>query len=114
MGTKEILRVKMKVAIQGLGEVAASVEFVLEREHPDIAYILCADGQLKHIAFRAGYARSNEQVIAGAAKRSGTKVVYERCDISDPRSIMDAVRKVMRQIKKGGTVVVNYGAAPQR
>ena len=89
----------MKIAIQGLGEVPASVEFVLERERPDVTYILCSDSQLKHTAFNAGYTRPNKQAIAEAAKRTGTKVVYKRCDPFDPKSIMEAVRWVMRRVR---------------
>ncbi len=106
----------MKVAIQGLGDVPASVEFVLEKERPDITYILCSDNQLRHTAFAAGYTKSNEEVIKKAAKRSRTKVVYERCNIFDPKSIMEAVRGVMGQIKRGDTIIVNYasGSAAMR
>ncbi len=106
----------MKVAIQGMGEVPASVEFVLERERPDVTYILCSESQLKHVAFNAGYTGSNEQIIAEAAKRTGTKVVYERCDPFDPKSIMEAVRRIMGRVKERDTIVVNYasGSAAMR
>jgi len=106
----------MKVAIQGLGDVPASVEFVLERERPDVTYILCSDNQLKHVAFSAGYTRPNELVIAEVAKRAGTKVMYERCDPFDPRSITEAVRRILGRVKRRDEVIVNYasGSAAMR
>ena len=98
----------MKVLIQSLGEVPATIELALEKERPDITYIICSDFQLKKVASAAKYRRSNEAVIKKAAKKSGTKVVFQICDTLEPKSISEAIGKVIKQIKPEDEVTINY------
>jgi hypothetical protein len=98
----------VKVLIQGLGEVPATIELALEREKPDITYIISSDFQLKKVASEAKYKSSNEAVIKKAAKKTGTKVVFQTCDTLEPKSISEAIGKVIKQIKPEDDVVINY------
>lgn len=98
----------MKVLIQSLGEVPATIELALEREKPDVTYIISSDFQLKKVASTAKYKSSNEAVIKKAAKKTGTKVVFQTCDTLEPKSISEAIGKVIKQIKPEDEVVINY------
>ena len=98
----------MKVLIQSLGEVPATIELALEKEKPDITYIICSDYQMKNVASSAGYKRSNEEVIKKAAEKTGTKVVFQICDTLEPKSISEAIGKVIKQIKPEDQVTINY------
>ena len=98
----------MKVLIQSLGEVPATIEFALEEERPDITYVICSDYQLKNIAKVANYKISNEAVIKEAAKKTGTKVVFKLCNTLEPKSISKAISEVIEQIKPGDDVTINY------
>jgi hypothetical protein len=103
----------MKVLIQGLGEVPATIEYALEREKPEVTYILCSDYQLKKTASYAGYTEPNEIVIRNAAEATSTKVVFKLCDIFDPASVCMTIAEVIREVKPTDEVVINYtgGAA---
>ncbi|MEM3401763.1 MAG: hypothetical protein QW179_01160 [Candidatus Hadarchaeales archaeon] len=103
----------MKILIQGLGEVPATVEFALEKEKPDVTYIICSDFQMKNIATAGGYTEPSQTVIERAASKTGTKVVWQVCDIFDIKSVGAAISKVFSQIKPTDEVVINYtgGAA---
>lgn len=98
----------MKVLIQSLGEVPATIELALEKEKPDITYIICSDYQLKNVASAAGYKKSNEVVIKKAAERTGAKVVFQVCDTLEPKSISKAIGEVIEQIKPDDDVAINY------
>jgi hypothetical protein len=98
----------LKVLIQSLGEVPATIEFALEEERPDITYVICSDYQLKNIAKVANYKISNEAVIKEAAKKTGTKVVFKLCNTLEPKSISKAISEVIEQIKPGDHVTINY------
>ena len=67
----------MKVLIQSLGEVPATIELALEKEKPDITYIISSDYQLKDIASKHGYKKSNEEVIKSAAKRWALRLFFK-------------------------------------
>jgi len=103
----------VKVLIQGLGEVPATIEFALERERPDVTYIVCSDYQLNNIASDAGYTEPNQAIIEAAAVKTNTKVVWEVCDIFDVNSVGESITRVFNHINPGDEVVVNYtgGAA---
>jgi len=98
----------VKVLIQSLGEVPATIELALEKEKPDITYIICSDYQMKDVASAAGYKKPNEEVIKKAAEKTGTKVVFQICDTLEPRSISEAIGKVVKQIKPDDDVAINY------
>jgi len=98
----------VKVLIQSLGEVPATIELALEREKPDVTYIICSDFQLKKVSSAAKYKSSNEAVIKKAAKKSGTKVVFQTCDTLEPKSISETIGKVVKQIKPEDKVTINY------
>ena len=98
----------MKVLIQSLGEVPATIELALEKEKPDLTYIICSDYQMKNVASSAGYKRSNEEVIKKAAEKTGTKVVFQICDTLEPKSISKAIGDVIKQIKPDDQVTINY------
>jgi len=98
----------VKVLIQSLGEVPATIELALEKEKPDITYIICSDYQMKNVASSAGYKRSNEEVIKNAAEKTGTKVVFQMCDTLEPKSISKAIGDVIKQIKPEDQVTINY------
>jgi hypothetical protein len=104
----KIRRGEMKVLIQSLGEVPATIEFALEEEKPDITYIICSDYQLKEVARGAKYETSNETVITKVAKKTGTKVVFKLCDTLEPKSISKAIGEVIEQIKPSDDVTINY------
>jgi hypothetical protein len=100
--------VKVKVLIQSLGEVPATIELALEKEKPDITYIISSDYQLKEVASQHGYKKCNEEVIKKAAEKTGTKVVFQICDTLEPKSISEAIGKVIKQIKPDDDVTINY------
>jgi hypothetical protein len=110
---KRGIGVGLKVLIQGLGEVPATLEFALERERPDVTYVICSEYQLENIASAGGYTEPNRAIIEAAAKKTNTKVVLETCDVFDVDSVGEAIARVFGQINAGDEVVVNYtgGAA---
>lgn len=63
--------------IQGLGEVPSTIEFALEKEKPDVIYILCSEFQAKSVASAAGYKEPNEAVIKKAAEKVNAKVIFK-------------------------------------
>ena len=99
----------MKVAIQGLGEVPKTIEIVLRDEKPSRTYIICSEYQANLVASKSGYTKSNEEVIKEAAKKTGTEVIFYKCDVFDPRSIYEAIKKVLQQVDiKKDEIIVNY------
>ncbi|MEM2907979.1 MAG: hypothetical protein QXP65_02105 [Candidatus Hadarchaeales archaeon] len=102
-----------KILIQGLGDVPIPIELALEREKPDVTYILCSEYQMKNVARSAGYKKSSQAVIERVAKKTGTKVVFQLCDIFSPQSVSEAIGQVIKQIKPDDEVIINYtgGAA---
>jgi hypothetical protein len=99
----------MKIAVQGLGEVPTTIKLVLEKEKPNVTYILCSDYQLGYVASHAGYTESNEAVIRKAAEKVGARLVFKKCDVFDPKSICESIGQILREVKpKSDEVVVNY------
>lgn len=99
----------MKVAIQGLGEVPATIELVLEKEKPNITYILTSDFQTKYIASHAGYKKANEVVIKEAGERTGAKIVFKECDCFDPKSVAETITGVLQEIEiERDEIIINY------
>jgi hypothetical protein len=103
----------MKVLIQALGEVPATVQFAIEKERPDITYVLSSPYQMRNIAASCGYAEPSKVIIEKTAKRFKTKVVWQPCDPFDVKSVGEALVKVFKEIKPTDEVLVNYtgGAA---
>ena len=103
----------MKVLIQGLGEIPATVIFAIEKEKPDITYILCSKYQMELVASSAGYTEKNEDVVEKAAKKTNTKVVFQKCNVFEPKSVGEAIGEIIKRIKPNDEVVINYtgGAA---
>jgi hypothetical protein len=99
---------QLKVALQGLGEVPTPAKLTLEREKPDIMYVICSDYQLKLVASAAGYKESNESVIRKAAKKVKAKLVFEKCDTFDPRAVGATIGKVLTHVEKDDRIIVNY------
>lgn len=107
----------MKVLIQGLGEVPATIELALKKEKPEITYILCSDYQLNYTASSRGYTKPNRQVVTEAARKVKAKVVFKRCNVFDPASISAAVRGIVERVDPlKDEIVINYagGSAPVR
>ncbi len=99
----------MKVAIQGLGEVPTTIELVLEKEKPDVTYILTSDFQLKYVAAHAGYKKANEVVIKKIGEKTGTKIVFKECDCFNPRSIAETITEVLQEIGvERDEIIINY------
>lgn len=99
----------MKIAIQGLGEVPTTVLVVLEREKPEVSYIICSDYQLKHVAKDAGFDKSNEETIREKAEKLGCKVEFRVCDVFDPTSVGEILGEILAGLDpKKDEVVVNY------
>jgi hypothetical protein len=103
----------MKVVVQGLGEVPATIEFTLEKEKPEVTYIISSEYLMKKTASSAGYTEPNESVVKKAAEKTGTKVIFKMCDIFDPASVCATIAEVIRELKLTDEVVINYtgGAA---
>jgi hypothetical protein len=103
----------LKILIQGLGEVPATIEFALEKERPDVTYIICSDYQKKNVATAGGYTEPSDMVIEKKAAETNTKVIWQLCDIFDVRSVGEAIGKVFKEIKPEDEVIINYtgGAA---
>jgi hypothetical protein len=99
---------RLKVALQGLGEVPTPAKLTLEREKPDVMYVICSDYQLKLVASTAGFKESNESVIRKAAKKVKVKLVFKRCDTFDPRAVGVAIGEVLKNVEKDDSIVVNY------
>lgn len=107
----------MKVLIQGLGEVPATIELALKKEKPDVTYILCSDYQLDYVAHSGGYTKPNRLVVKEAARKVRAKLILKVCNVFDPESISNAIHSIMREIDPlKDEVVVNYagGSAPVR
>ena len=106
----------MKILIQGLGEVPATVEFALEKEKPDVTHIICSEFQMKNVASSGGYIEPSQVVVERAAQKSNTKVMWQKCDIFDIRSVGEAISRVLKEIKPGDEIIINYtgGAASVR
>ncbi len=98
----------MKVAIQGLGEVPTTVKLVLEKEKPDIMYVICSAYQLGYIATNAGYTEPNEMVVKAAAKEAGTKLVIKKCNVFDVEAIGEVLGEILQEIKGADEIIVNY------
>ncbi|MDI6643173.1 MAG: hypothetical protein QMD95_03885 [Candidatus Hodarchaeaceae archaeon] len=103
----------MKVLIQGLGEVPATIEYALEKERPDLTHIICSEFQMKNVASAGGYTEPSQVVVERAARKYNTKVIWQTCDIFDIRSVGEAISRVFREIKPDDEIVINYtgGAA---
>lgn len=100
---------RMKVAIQGLGEVPTTIELVLKKEKPDVTYIICSDYQLKYVASDAGYKEPNKEVIERAAKKTKTEVKFQKCNVFKPKSVSGTIRQILGQIDHDeDEVVINY------
>lgn len=98
----------MKILIQGLGEVPATIELALEKEKPDFTYIICSEYQLSYVARKAGYRWSNKNVIEKAAKKVNTKVVFQICDVFDPGSVSEAIGNIIGKIGPEDEIIINY------
>jgi hypothetical protein len=98
----------MKVLIQGLGEVPATIELALEKEQPDVTHIICSEYQASHVSRRAGYRRSNKKVIEKAAKKVNTKVIFRICDVFDPGSVSETIGNVIGEISPEDEIIINY------
>lgn len=99
--------------IQGLGEVPATVEYALEKERPDVTYIICNEYIQNNVPSAGGYTEPNKVVVERAAQQTHTRLVWQLCDIFDIKSVGDAIAKVFREIKPTDEVIINYtgGAA---
>ena len=104
---------RMKILIQGLGEVPTTIEFALEKEKPDTTYILCSEYQMQIVASHAGYNETNEVAIKKAAAKTNTKVLFQKCDVFNPKSVGDAIAGIIKQLNPMDEIVINYtgGAA---
>lgn len=98
----------MKVLIQGLGEVPATIELALEEEKPDTTHIICSEYQASYVARKAGYKRSNKTVIEKAAKKANAKLVFHICDTFDPKSVSETFGEIVAEIGAGDNIVINY------
>lgn len=99
----------MRLAIQGLGEVPATIELVLKKEKPVRTYVICSDFQLKYVASRAGYKKPNEEVIRDAAKKIGAEVIFCKCDVFDPRSVSETIKRVLQEVDiDKDEILINY------
>jgi hypothetical protein len=103
----------LKVLIQGLGEVPATVEFALEKERPDVTYILCNEYIMNHVPSSGGYTEPSKVVVERVARRTNTELRWQLCDIFDVKSVGEAIANVFREIKPTDEVIINYtgGAA---
>lgn len=103
----------MKVLVQGLGEVPATIEYAIEKEKPATTYIICSEYQMKTIASAAGYTEPNESVIKKMAEKTNTKVIFKLCNVFDPGSVCATISEVLSELKPTDEIVVNYtgGAA---
>jgi hypothetical protein len=104
---------ELKVLIQGLGEIPATIEYALEKEKPDVTYVICNEYIMNHTPSSEEYTEPNRVVVERAAKQTNTKLVWQLCDIFDIKSVGDAIAKVFREIKPTDEVIINYtgGAA---
>lgn len=99
----------MKVAVQGLGTIPTTVLLVLEREKPEVNYVICSDYQLKHVAKDAGFDKSNEEVIKEKAEKIGCHVEFKVCDVFDPTAVGEVLGDILGRLNpKEDEVVVNY------
>jgi len=99
----------MKIAVQGLGTVPTTVIVVLEREKPDVSYVICSDYQLKHVAKDAGFKKSNEEVIKEKAEKLGCQVEFKVCDVFDPTAVGEVLGEILGGLDpKKDELVVNY------
>jgi hypothetical protein len=65
------------------------------------------------VASSAGYTEKNEDVVEKAAKKTNTKVVFQKCNVFEPKSVGGAIGEIIKRIKPGDDIVINYtgGAA---
>jgi hypothetical protein len=99
----------MRVAIQGLGEVPTTVLLILQREKPEITHVICSDYQLKHVARRSGFNKTNEEIIREAAKKLGSEVVFHPCDVFDPAEVGEVLWEILKKLDpEADELVINY------
>ncbi len=65
------------------------------------------------VASPFGYTEKNEDVVEKAAKKTNTKVVFQKCNVFEPKSVGEAIGEIIQRIKPGDDIVINYtgGAA---
>lgn len=97
-----------KIVVQGLDEDPTAEKVVLDKEAPEVTYILCSDHLLEHIAKEAGYDEPNQAVLEKVAKKTNTKVVFKKCNVFDPKSVGEAMGQIIREIKPTDDVSINY------
>lgn len=103
----------MKILVQGLGEIPATVEFALEKEKPDVTYVLCNEYLMNHVPSSGEYKELSKAVVERAAAKTNTKLIWQLCDIFDIKSVGEAIAKVFKEIKPTDEIIINYtgGAA---
>lgn len=98
----------MKVAVLGLDKNPAAEKIVLEKMKPEVAYILCSDYLLENVAKEAGFNEPNQAVLDNAAKIAGTKIVYKKCNVFDPKSVGEAMGEILKELKRDDEIIINY------
>jgi NAD(P)-dependent dehydrogenase (short-subunit alcohol dehydrogenase family) len=98
----------MKVAIQALGESPRPIELVLRKEKPSLAVILCSESFLNRIARGEGYREKNKAVIKKVARRSKTRIVFQRCDLSKPESVARATGLALKKVSPRDNLIISY------
>ena len=65
------------------------------------------------VASQAGYTKKNKDVVEKAAKKTNTKVVFQKCNVFEPKSVGEAIGEIIKRIKPGDDIVINHtgGAA---
>ncbi|KXB04897.1 hypothetical protein AKJ35_00640 [candidate division MSBL1 archaeon SCGC-AAA833F18] len=99
-----------KIAIQGIGEHPAPVIFVIEKEEPDVSYVLTSDYSYDHVDGEGGFDKSSGEAIADAAEKIGTEVKFMKCDTFDPEEIGEKIGEILGGLDPDDEVIINYTA----
>jgi hypothetical protein len=103
----------MKVVILTLGFHPRPLEHILLSQKQDECHLIASDNGLKYIASEHGYTERNSVVLESVAKRVGCKLHIYRCDPFNPKSIGDALSKILKKIDLDDDVTINYSGGTQ-
>lgn len=98
------------IAIQGLGEHPAPLLLLLEREKPDISYVITSEYSFDRVDEEGGFEKPSGEVIEEKAEEVGTEVVFKKCDVFEPGEIGEAIGEILSEVGPEDRVTINYTA----
>ncbi|MDI6884599.1 MAG: hypothetical protein QMD00_05710 [Hadesarchaea archaeon] len=103
----------MKIAILTLGLHPRPLERIMLTQRPKECHVVASEEGLRYTAKEHGYTKPNSTVLREAARRARTKLRVYKCDPFEPKSIGDALGKILERIKIDDEVTINYSGGTQ-